>query len=134
VEGESHRLQAGDLEVVQVARGDLVVESGDGFTVALDPTIDEGLRLEGIARELVNRVQRLRRDAGLEVSDRIRLWVDADGEVRSAAERHHDYIVGETLTLELRLEMTPDGADAHTRDVDLDGLRARIGLVRAGGP
>jgi isoleucyl-tRNA synthetase len=134
VEGESHRLQSGDLEVVQVARGDLVVESGDGFTVALDPTIDEGLRLEGIARELVNRVQRLRRDAGLEVSDRIRLWVDGDGEVRSAAERHCDYIGGETLALELRLETTPDGADAHTRDVDLDGLRARIGLVRAGGP
>jgi isoleucyl-tRNA synthetase len=131
VGGESHRLQAGELEVHQVARGDLVVESGDGFTVAMDPTIDDELRLEGVARELVNRIQRLRRDSGLEVSDRIRLWIGGDPDAATAAERHKDYIAGETLALGLEVDSVPDGPNVHSRDVELDGVGARIALQRA---
>jgi isoleucyl-tRNA synthetase len=131
VAGESHRLHPTDLEVQQVARGELVVESGEGFTIALDPTIDEALRLEGVARELVNRIQRLRRDSGLEVSDRIRLWIDGDPDVRAAVHRHRDYIMGETLALDLQPGPAPDGQGAD-REVDLDGLGARIALHSAG--
>jgi isoleucyl-tRNA synthetase len=130
VAGESHRLQPEDLEVVQVARGDLVVESGDGFTVAIDPVIDEALRLEGVARELVNRIQRLRRDSGLEVSDRIRLWIDGDPDARAAAERHRDYIAGETLALGLEPGSPPETPGVETRTVELDGVGARIALHR----
>jgi isoleucyl-tRNA synthetase len=131
VDGESRDLQSDELEIVKVARGELVVESGDGFTVALDPSIDEALRLEGLARELVNRTQRLRRDAGLEVSDRIRLWVDGDPPAREAAERHREYIAGETLAVGLALESPPDDGGVHDRSVDLDDVRARIALRRA---
>jgi isoleucyl-tRNA synthetase len=130
IHGESHRLQSEDLEVIEVARGELVVESGDGYTVALDPGIDEPLRLEGLARELVNRVQRLRRDAGLDVSDRIRLWIDGHQDIRSAADGHRAYITGETLAVELHLGMTEDG-EAHAREVEVDGLAARIALTKA---
>jgi isoleucyl-tRNA synthetase len=131
VAGESHRLQPDDLDVAQVARGDLVVESGDGFTVALDPAIDDDLRLEGIARELVNRIQRLRRDAGLEVSDRIRLWIRGDADAEAAAERHRDYIAGETLAVAVELATAPDAPDLVTRDIDVDGVGVRISLQRA---
>jgi isoleucyl-tRNA synthetase len=131
VGGESHRLRPEDLELQEVARGDLAVESGDGFTVALDPAIDEALRLEGLARELVNRIQRLRKDAGLEVSDRIRLWIHGDPDARSAADRHRDYIAGETLALALELEAAPETGSAHARSVELDGIGAVIALERA---
>jgi isoleucyl-tRNA synthetase len=132
VAGESHDLQSDELEVVQVARGNLVVESGAGFTVALDPTIDEPLLLEGLARELVNRIQRLRRDAGLEVSDRVRLWIDGDESVLRAVERHGDYIAGETLAVSLERGSGPERPDVHRREVELDGVGAWIALARAG--
>jgi isoleucyl-tRNA synthetase len=131
VAGETHVLRPEDVEVVQVARGDLVVESGEGFTVAIDPTIDEPLRLEGVARELVNRIQRLRRDSGLEVSDRIRLWIGGDPDAWTAADRHRDYIAGETLALGLEQDPAPTAPDVQARDVELDGVSARISLQRA---
>jgi isoleucyl-tRNA synthetase len=128
VAGESHVLREDDLAVTEVARGDLVVESGEGFTIALDPTIDEVLRLEGLARELVNRIQRLRRDAGLDVSDRIRLWIDGDPDVRASVERHRDYIAGETLALELESGTRADSP--HARQIALDDVAAVIALER----
>ncbi|MDX1675370.1 MAG: DUF5915 domain-containing protein, partial [Longimicrobiales bacterium] len=131
VDGESHDLQPDEVEIQQVAKGDLVVESGDRFTVALDPSIDDALRLEGLARELVNRIQRLRRDGGLEVSDRIRLWVTGDDDVLSAAGRHADYITGETLAVELTREPAPEDEAVHAREVELDGVAGRIALTRA---
>jgi isoleucyl-tRNA synthetase len=131
VGGEAHRLQPEDVEVVQVARGELAIESGDGFTVALDPVIDDDLRLEGLARELVNRIQRLRRDSGLDVSDRIDLWIGGDTDARKAAERHQDYIVGETLALSLELDGEPDQETVERREVELDDVGARIALRRA---
>ncbi len=133
VDGESHDLRAEEVEIQQVAKGDLVVESGDRFTVALDPAIDDDLRLEGLARELVNRIQRLRRDGGLEVSDRIRLWVTGEDDLLTAADRHGDYITGETLAVELATAPAPDGDGVHDRDVDLDGVAGRIALQRAPG-
>ncbi|MFW6331162.1 MAG: isoleucine--tRNA ligase, partial [Gemmatimonadota bacterium] len=130
VAGESHDLLPDELEIQKVARGGLVVEAGNGFTVALDPEIDEPLRLEGLARELVNRIQRARRDAGLEVSDRIRLWVDGD-DITAVAERHRAYIAGETLAVSLELGPAPPGGESHAREVELDGVTARIALRRA---
>src|SRR5690606_22576806 len=58
-----HALEPGDLDVIEESAGDLVVASDEGCTIALDPAIDEALRREGIARELVNRIQRLRKDS-----------------------------------------------------------------------
>lgn len=133
VDGESHDLQPDEVEILQVAKGDLVVESGDRFTVALDPAIDEALRLEGLARELVNRIQRLRRDGGLEVSDRIRLWITGEADVLTAADRHGDYITSETLAVELATASAPAGDGVHGRDVDLDGVAGRIALQRSPG-
>ena len=131
VDGQSHELGAEDLEIVQSARGDLIVESAEGYTVALDPAIDEPLRMEGLARELVNRVQRLRKDEGLEVSDRIHLRIDGADEVRTAAERHRDYIAGETLATRLEIGAGEAAEASAMRELDVDGVVARIALAVA---
>jgi isoleucyl-tRNA synthetase len=130
VAGARHALEAGDLEVIEEAAGELVVHTDEGCTIALDPAIDEPLRLEGIARELVNRIQRLRKDAGLAVSDRVSLAVFGEPDVLRALEEHRTYIMGETLALALETG-TPGDASGDARHVDLDGARVLVVMRRA---
>ncbi|MEP6691353.1 MAG: isoleucine--tRNA ligase [Gemmatimonadaceae bacterium] len=135
VDGADHILTADDLEVIRHAAGDLVVESKGGYFAAIDgPSgITPELRQEGMARELVSRVQRMRKEAGFAVSDRIALAVSGDEMVERAAEEHRGYLMTETLATEL----TIGGATASTvhhamQAVDLDGLAAHIALTRVG--
>ena len=129
VDGESHPLQEGDAEIVQEAAGGLVVKGDGAFTVALDPELDDELRSEGVARELVNRIQRLRKDAGLEITDRIELAIGGEEAIRAAAGDHSAFIGGETLASKVDVtEKTPDGDFPHTVDVDIDGVIGAIGL------
>jgi isoleucyl-tRNA synthetase len=110
-----------------------VVVRADGVVVAaLDPALTDELRQEGLAREIVSRVQRLRRDAGYLVSDRIELWVAGDDAVEAAARRHERYIAGETLATRVQVgEPAPAGDLAQ--EVEWDGLRARLAVRRTGG-
>jgi isoleucyl-tRNA synthetase len=129
--GEGVAIAPDEVSIIEVASGELVVKSGDGYLVGLDRTLDEGLVAEGIARELVNRVQRLRRDSGLEVSDRIELGIRGSAEVESAANEHRDYIAGETLAVGVQIGGEGDGESEEWHDSELDGHPVRIGLSRA---
>lgn len=129
-EGEEIELQPADVLVVEEPVGGLAVQASDGYLVALDRTLDEELLAEGMARELVNRVQRLRRDAGLAVSDRVSLGIAGDGEVERAARRYREYIAGETLAVRLELASSRVGRLDHTCEVEVGGHRARLGLSR----
>jgi isoleucyl-tRNA synthetase len=126
--------QAVDGSLVDVAKealGSLVIKAEEFVTVGLDPDLDDELRSEGMARELVNRIQRLRRDAGLEITDRIAVVVQGDAAVRAVVEEHGDFIAGEILALSLSgVESLGEGHE-HTREVDLDGVPVVIGLSRA---
>ena len=127
----AYALATEEVEIREQARGDLVVESDLGFTVALDPTIDDELRLEGIARELVSRIQRMRREAGLAVSDRIRLGVfSEDPGATLAAKRWTDYIAGETLAVAVQVgtDISKQSEYAVVHEAELDGLAVRIAL------
>lgn len=128
VGGVAHPLQADDLEIIQETAGNLIVKGEGSFTVALDPELDDALRSEGIARELVNRIQRLRKDAGLEITDRIELAIAGSGEVRAAAGQHADFIGGETLAVDVTVSEVIGSDSGEVRDVDIDGLAARIAL------
>jgi isoleucyl-tRNA synthetase len=98
------KLQLSDVEITsQDIEGWLVASSGP-LTVALDVTIDEALKNEGIARELVNRIQNLRKESGLEVTDKIELRIQKDGNVEKAIESNKAYLKSETLTEILNLE------------------------------
>ena len=131
VQGETHVLQPDDLVVHRHSRGDVVVETDGEVFAGIDPAITDDLRQEGLAREVVSRVQRLRRDAGYRVSDRIELWVGGDEPVRKAAERHAEYIAGETLALAVAVAGPVPAADL-VQELDLDGVTARIAVRRVG--
>ena len=103
INGKSIRLHLDDVEITsQDIEGWLVANQG-AMTVALDVTISEPLRSEGIARELVNRIQNLRKDSGFEVTDRIEVFLQADENIENAIKLNLEYIKLETLTDELHL-------------------------------
>jgi isoleucyl-tRNA synthetase len=132
LDGETFGLSVEEVELKEEPRGELVVESDGGYTVALDVAVDEALRLEGIAREMVNRIQRLRRDAGLEVSDRIRLGIFGNSQVRDAVDRHGEAMARDTLATDIVCAAEPaDGAFGALDEANLDGIVVRIGLARA---
>ena len=103
VNGKSITLERSDVEITsQDIEGWLVANEG-AITVALDVTITEDLREEGIARELVNRIQNLRKDSGFEVTDRIEVKIKNEVSVTKAVKANLDYIKAETLTETLEL-------------------------------
>ncbi|HEX6642506.1 MAG TPA: DUF5915 domain-containing protein, partial [Thermoanaerobaculia bacterium] len=131
VEGQDHALGHDMVEIQQTARGDFAVESDAGATVALDPTIDEPLRLEGLARELVSRIQRMRKDAGFEVADRIRVAVSGTADVLTATERHRDWIAGEVLATDIASGDWTEAEYPAVQALDLDGHGVRLGIARS---
>ncbi|WP_396636486.1 isoleucine--tRNA ligase [Maribacter sp. R77961] len=104
IENKTSILQLQDVEISsQDIEGWLVANSGK-ITVALDVTITDSLRKEGIARELVNRIQNLRKESGFEVTDKIAVKILKDGFVEQAVSSNMEYIKTETLTAELDFE------------------------------
>jgi isoleucyl-tRNA synthetase len=138
LDGESVTFLPEDVVVEREVASDWLVGSDGPFVAALDPTLSPELRDEGIARELVNRVQRLRKEAGYAYTDRIALWVSGDDLVLSAVRRHAAFIQGETLARRLENERAPAPDLEH--EVDIDGHGVVVGVQRytdgrtSGGP
>jgi isoleucyl-tRNA synthetase len=129
VAGEQVTIEPEDVVVEREVTSAWLVQSDGPYVVALDPALDDALRAEGVARELVSRVQRLRREAGYEYTTRIALWVDGDAAVLAAARAHAGAIQRETLARKLDV-----GARAGVPDleqaVDLDGAPVVVGMQR----
>ena len=130
VGGESHMLDPEDLVITRHASGDLVVSGDGGYFVAVDPTVTPELRREGIARDLISRVQRMRKDAGLAVSDRISLRIAGDPDVVDAAQAHEEWIGSEVLARSMVVGDAALQGQQAVDAVDLDGLTARIALTK----
>jgi isoleucyl-tRNA synthetase len=109
IDGESITLD--DITVTRDPRPGVVVAGEASFSVALDTELNEALVSEGLAREIVNRVQGLRRDGDLDVTDRIRLrWHADDPALRAAFDSHGDLIAGEVLAVSIEPAGSPAGA------------------------
>jgi isoleucyl-tRNA synthetase len=130
VEGETRTLDSEDLEILRRASGPLVVQEAGGYFAAIDPTITPELRREGVAREVISRVQRLRKEAGLAVSDRIVLALDGDDEIVEAVRTHRDRVAAEVLARDVVFGINDAGAYQALQTVDLDGPSVRIALTR----
>jgi isoleucyl-tRNA synthetase len=126
IAGQDHELSADDLLVAMQPLEGYQVEREGSHAVALELEVDLELRVEGWAREIVHAVQAARRDAQLEVTDRIALTLDGDDDLIGAARTHETYIAGETLATEVSYESL-DGADPVT----IDGRPLKIGVALA---
>ena len=118
LDGEKLTLNLEDVEITsQDIEGWLVASSSTGLVVALDATITDELRAEGIARELVNRIQNLRKDTGLEVTDRIRILLQKQDALEKAVRANEAYIKAETLANEILFEDTLQGEEVAFDDI-----------------
>jgi isoleucyl-tRNA synthetase len=131
VGNESRELSPEDLTVVRTASGDMVVKEEGGYFAALDSVVTHELRLEGLAREVVSRVQRLRKELGFAVSDRITLLVGGSAEIQEAVKAFQKWIADEVLALKVSVGEKIDGTNA-THTFDLDGQSVEVALERAG--
>jgi isoleucyl-tRNA synthetase len=128
-----HTLSAEDLLLTLRPPEGYSVEREGAHAVALDLTVDEDLRREGHAREIVHAVQNARKSAGLQVEDRIELALAGDAALLAAADEHREYLAGETLAVSLRLgaDGTPSPAYDYSEQTAIDGLELTIALRRA---
>jgi len=101
IAGNSVTLSLEDVEITSQDIEGWLVANSNGITVALDITLTEELKNEGIARELVNRIQNIRKDSGFEVTDKIKIQIKRNGILEEAISKNEDYIKSETLTDEL---------------------------------
>jgi isoleucyl-tRNA synthetase len=108
-----------------------LVESAGPYVAALDPELTPELAREGLARELVHQVQRMRREAGFALSDRIALGIEGPAAVLEAAGQHRDFIATETLARALALGEPGAGADVR-QVADVDGQQVTFSMRRHG--
>ncbi len=122
VNGKNITLELSDVEISSKDIEGWLVANEGSLTVALDVTITEGLRKEGVARELVNRIQNARKDTGLEVTDKIKLTVLNFDNLQKSILDNKDYIMSETLTKELVFvdELT------NGTEIEFDAIKSRI--------
>jgi isoleucyl-tRNA synthetase len=127
-DGQGFMLTLEDVEITVQDIPGYYTATEAGLTVALDITLTDELRQMGLARDLVNRIQNLRKDRGLEVTDRIRLWVQCPvADLEDVVQAQAGYIQDEVLATQLALATPPTNPET----VDIDGLAFVLGLERA---
>jgi len=125
IEGTDHSLGADDVTLALQPLEGYEVEAEAGHAVALQLELDDELRREGLAREIVHAVQNARKAAGLEITDRIDLTLAGDPDLLEAAQAHQDYLAGEVLATSVSYDGESNGAAAT-----IDGRELKIGVSR----
>ena len=129
IDGEQLVTTAADFDITSEDMPGWLVASEGKLTVALDITISDELRREGVARELVNRIQNIRKDSGFEVTDKIRVEIEATELTAPAIESFADYIAQQTLAVEVKAVATPAGD--FVVDSDIDEAPLKIAVTKA---
>ncbi len=126
VDGDEHTIGPDEVSLSLQPLEGYEVEAEAGHAVALQLEVDEELRREGLAREIVHAVQNARKAAGLEITDRIELSLGGDEELLAAARAHQPYLAGEVLATEVAY----DGGDGAAATAKIDGRELLIVLAR----
>ena len=126
--GERITVTAADFEITSEDMPGWLVTSEGKLTVALDITVTDDLRREGVARELINRIQNIRKDSGFEVTDRIRVEIEAKEAVVGAVAAYADYIGQQTLARDVRTAALPEGE--FVVDSEIDEVPLKIAVTK----
>ncbi len=130
VGGEKIAVTPADFEITSEDMPGWLVATEGKLTVALDITVTEELRREGVARELINRIQNIRKDSGFEVTDKIRVQIELKPQVEGAIADFADYIASQTLAVEVTGAAEPQGAFVVDTDVNDEPLRIAVTRVQ----
>jgi isoleucyl-tRNA synthetase len=126
VSGNTITLAQDDVEISSQDIEGWLVANSNGITVALDITISPELKEEGIARELVNRIQNIRKDSGFEVTDKIQVHLQSNTELEKAVKANENYIKSETLTESLVFETIIQNGF----EIEFDDIKTRILITK----
>jgi len=116
---ESFEIQPGEVEVRAEAHAGLVVASEGAYLAALKTELTPQLLLEGLARDFVRRVQEFRKQADFDISNRIRLSINATPRLAEAIQAYREYIMGEVLAVELNLNNVKEEVQPSSSSVDI---------------
>ncbi len=128
INGQEVRLASDDVEIISEDIPGWQVANDGKLTVALDITVTDELRNEGIAREFINRIQNIRKEAGFDVTDKITLQIEDHEFIREAVKRHSGYIGSQTLATDIKLVNTLSGT--RIREVDIDEVMVKISVEK----
>jgi isoleucyl-tRNA synthetase len=121
-------LEKDDLLIERLPKGERLIATDSGVTVLLDTKLTEDLILEGLAREIVNRVQKLRKDSGLNVSDRINLVLAGSSDITKAFKAHQKYIQNEVLATQATVQDSSSAMGEFKESFNVDGNDVTIGI------
>jgi isoleucyl-tRNA synthetase len=126
IDGEKIVVTAADFEITSEDMPGWLVASEGKLTVALDITVTDELRREGVARELINRIQNIRKDSGFEVTDKIRVEIESKEIVAGAIEHFAAYIASQTLATEVTASAQPSGEVMVDSEIDEEPLKIAV--------
>jgi isoleucyl-tRNA synthetase len=126
ISGKPITLSLAEVEISSQDIEGWLVAHADGITVALDITLSEELIQEGIARELVNRIQNIRKDSGFEVTDKIHLVLQQNAQLEAAVRANEMYIKSETLTESIQMQAQVEGGV----EIEFDEIKTRILITK----
>jgi isoleucyl-tRNA synthetase len=126
IKGRLETIRAEEVEVSTDDIPGMLVLSQNGFTVALDITLTDSLRQEGLMRELVNRLQNLRKDQGLEVTDRISLHLEENPALKNAVQAQEAYLKTEVLATDMQWHPRLQAGTT----LDIEGHNTRVQIVK----
>lgn len=132
LDGDQIELSAEEIIVEVQPAADLAVATEKGITVAVDTVISKDLRLEGLAREFVRRVQDLRKQADFNISDRIEVYYLTSDVLEEAIQVHRDYIMNEVLAVLLEEGVPPEDAYSSGEKITLEGEELGLGVKQVG--
>ena len=130
IDGQQIVVTPADFEITSEDMPGWLVASEGKLTVALDITLTDELRAEGVARELINRIQNIRKDSGFEVTDKICVEIEQKELVADAVARYADYIGSQTLAVEVKSSAEPQGEVVVATDIDEEPLRIAVTRIR----
>jgi isoleucyl-tRNA synthetase len=117
-----------DVEIISEDIPGWQVANDGRLTVALDITVTDDLKYEGIAREFVNRIQNIRKESGFDVTDKITVLIEDLDLIREAVNRHSSYIGSQTLAT--AVSVVPSVTDSNVREIDIDEVIVRISVKK----
>ena len=118
-----------DVEIISEDIPGWQVANEGKLTVALDITVTDELRYEGIAREFVNRIQNIRKESGFDVTDKITVLIEDHDLIREAVRQHSSYIGSQTLAT--TVSVVPSVAGDNAREVDIDEVMVKVAVKKA---
>jgi len=126
IDGNEIILTTNDVEIISEDIPGWQVANDGKLTVALDVTVTDELRYEGIAREFVNRIQNIRKESGFDVTDKITVLIEDNDMIREAVKRHASYIASQTLAT--KVDVVTVFPDHGSREIEINEMQVRIAV------